>query len=178
MVTSAGRGHFEGRGTGGVSDLSVIYSGQDFSHRGDKDRYVLPANFRKTVALSSTGNTLLVSKHARRDCLIGFGESRRAGLQAQIDREYELALAAGKPFDRDLAYFQAFEATPITFDNSGRFVIPKHLRDLVGIASGIYFHGSGPFFTLWAPAVLEAQAGPEWASARAACAHFATKAGR
>ena len=57
-----------------------------------------------------------------------------------------------------------------SFDNSGRFVIPAHLKKLVGITGSIFIQGSGPFFTLWAPDVLAAQVGPQWASAQAACA--------
>ena len=141
------------------------------SPKGDKDRYVLPASFRRTVTESSAGkNLLLVAKHEKWDCLIGYGESRRDGLLDQIDREEQLAATARQPFDRDMRYFQLFDCTEITFDNSGRFIIPAHLRKLVGITGTIFFQGAGPFFTLWSPDVLAAQQGPQWASAQAACA--------
>ena len=81
-----------------------------------------------------------------------------------------MATRAGQPFDRDMRYFQMFDCAEIGFDNSGRFVIPAYLKELVGIAEGIYLQGSGPFFTLWSPAVLARQQGPQWASAQAACA--------
>ena len=149
----------------------VIYSGQGFSPKGDKDRYVLPASFRRTVTESSADkNLLLVSKHEKWNCLIGYGASRRDGLLAEIDRDYQVALGAGQPFDRDLRYFQLFDCTEISFDNSGRFVIPAHLKKLVGSTGSIFIQGSGPFFTLWSPDVLAAQEGPQWASAQAACA--------
>jgi len=151
--------------------LPVIFSGQGFSPKGDKDRFVLPAAFRKAVTESSAGkNLLLVSKHATWPCLIGYGLSRREGLLAQIDREEEMASRAGQPFDRDMRYFQLFDDVEIGFDNSGRFVIPAHLRKLAGIGEAIYAQGAGPFFTLWAPEVLSQQDGPQWASAQAACA--------
>ncbi len=148
----------------------VIYSGQGFSPKGDKERFVLPANFRKVVTDSSGGrNVMLVAKHHTWDCLVGFGESRRAGLLAEIDRDYELAIGAGQAFDRDMRYFQLFDCAEIAFDNSGRFVIPAHLKSLVGIDQAIYIQGSGPFFTLWSPDMLTEQRGPQWASAQAAC---------
>ncbi len=157
-----------------MSGVAVIYSGQGFAARGDKDRYLLPPNFRKQVTESSGGrNLLLVSKHIEWNCLVGFGESRRQGLLAGIDREYEIAMAAGRPFDRDMRYFQLFDCTEISFDNSGRMVIPAHLRALVGIEKQVYFQGAGPFFTLWAPDMLAAQQGPQWASAQSACANLA-----
>ena len=149
----------------------VIFSGQGFSPKGDKERHLLPASFRKGVSESSGGkNLLLVAKHPIWECLVGYGESRREGLMAEIDREYELALRAGQPFDRDMRYFQLFDCVEVGFDNSGRFIIPAHLKALVGITEGIYFQGSGPFFTLFAPDVLARQQGPQWASAQAACA--------
>ena len=162
---------FYRRGAAGVTGLPVIYSGQGFSPKGDKERYLLPAPFRKAVTESSAGkNLLLVAKHPTWECLVGYGESRRAGLMAEIDRDHELATRAGQPFDRDMRYFQMFDCAEIGFDNSGRFVIPAHLKALVGIGESIYLQGSGPFFTLWAPDVLARQQGPHWASAQAACA--------
>ena len=149
----------------------VIYSGQGFSPKGDKDRFVLPAGFRKSVTESSEGKgVLLVSKHDKWECLIGYGLSRRDGFEAQIDREEELAARTGQPFDRDLRSFQLYDSAEISFDGSGRFIIPAHLRNLGGIGDAIYYQGAGPFFTLWSPEVLARQEGPQWASAQAACA--------
>jgi len=156
-----------------VVDRVVIYSGQGFSPRGDKDRYVLPPAFRKAVTESSAGKPLLyVAKHHKWDCLVGFGESRREALMAEIDRDYTLAMQAGQAFDRDERMLQMFDCLEVSFDTSGRHVLPRHLRELVGISEAVYFQGAGPFFTLWAPAVLMAQDGPQWASAKAACAHL------
>ncbi len=164
-------GAFFRRGIAGVAGLPVIYSGQNLSPKGDKERFVLPAPFRKAVTESSAGKNLLyVSKHPVWDCLVGYGESRRDGLMAEIDRDHEMATRAGQPFDRDMRYFQLFDCAEVGFDNSGRFVIPAHLKALVGIGEHIFLQGSGPFFTMWAPDVVEKLEGPQWASAKAACA--------
>ena len=159
-----------------MSDRPVIYSGQGLSQRGDKDRFVLPPAFRKAVTegsgTESSANKPLfyAAKHHKWQCLVGFGESRRDGLLAEIDRDYELALRAGQPFDRDERMFQMFDCHEVGFDPSGRHVLPRHLRDLVSIQDAVFFQGSGLWFTLWAPEVLMAQVGPQWASAQAACA--------
>ena len=146
-------------------DRPVIYSGQGLSLRGDKDRFVLPPIFRKAVIESSAGKSMVyVAKHHSWDCLIGFGESRRAGLIDEIDR--------------DLRMFQEFDCNEVGFDPSGRHVLPRHLRDLVNITDAVYFQGSGPYFTLWSPDVLAAQAGPQWASAKAACASLLAEGGK
>ena len=172
------------RGNAGVSDRPVIYSGQGLSQRGDKDRFVLPPAFRKAVTEGATSKAgakplFYVAKHHKWQCLVGFGETRREGLLAEIDRDYELALKAGQPFDRDERMFQMFDCHEVGFDPSGRHVLPRHLRDLVAIGDTVFFQGSGLWFTLWAPDVLMAQAGPQWASAQAACASLmAEPAGR
>jgi MraZ protein len=148
----------------------VSYSGQGFSLKGDKERFVLPAGFRKAVRESSQNrNVLCLAKHDRWPCLIGFGLSRVAALEVQLDREEALAAQAGRDFDRDLRGFQLFDFTETGFDDSGRFVIPQHLRALGEVSGALYLQGAGPFFTLWSPAVLLAQDGPQWASAQAAC---------
>ena len=66
---------------------------------------------------------------------------------------------------------QLFGFQELPFDDSGRFVMPDHLRILGKIEDGLYFQGGGRFFTLWNPVEL-AQMGDDWAGAKAACASF------
>lgn len=144
------------------------YSGQAYSPAGDKSRFVLPPLFRKAVKESSGARTLCLAKHDRWNCLTGFGLSRKEELDAQLDREEELAYKVGREFDRDLRAMQLFGFVEIPFDDSGRFVMPDHLRALGHVNDGLYFQGAGRFFTIWAPDQLSAM-GPEWESAKAAC---------
>lgn len=74
-------------------------------------------------------------------------------------------------FDRDVRAAQLFGFEQLSFDDSGRFVMPEYLRDLGKITDGLYFQGSGRMFLVWAPGELE-RTGPEWKSARAACARL------
>ena len=144
------------------------YSGQAYSPVGDKSRYVLPPLFRKAVKESSDSKTLCLAKHDRWECLIGFGLSRKNELDEQLDREEERALRLNRDFDRDLRASQLFGFSELPFDDSGRFVMPDHLRALAGIEDGLYVQSAGRFFTLWNPDKLAAM-GPEWESAKAAC---------
>ncbi|MBI1403468.1 MAG: division/cell wall cluster transcriptional repressor MraZ [Porphyrobacter sp.] len=147
------------------------YSGQAYSPAGDKGRFVLPAAFRKAVKDSSAGNRVLcLAAHDRFDCLVGFGLSRTEQLHAQLDREEERAIRLGLPdFDREVRAQQLFGFEQLPFDDSGRFVMPEHLRDLGHVEDGLYFQGAGEFFFIWNPAEL-ARMGPEWKGAQAACA--------
>jgi len=147
------------------------YSGQAYSPAGDKGRFVLPPLFRKAVKDSSEGRVLCLAKHPLWNCLTGFGLSRKGELDAQLDREEELAARLDKAFDRDTRASQLFGFSELPFDDSGRFVMPDHLRSLGNVEEGLYFQGGGRFFTLWNPEEL-AKMGDEWASAKAACASF------
>ncbi|RKF21296.1 division/cell wall cluster transcriptional repressor MraZ [Altericroceibacterium spongiae] len=150
------------------------YSGQAFSLRGEKSRYVLPPAFRKPVTESSDGRILCLAKHERWNCLTGFGLSRRGELETQIDREEERALRLGRDFDRDMRAMQLYGFSQLPFDASGRFVMPDHLAELGRLEKGVFFQGAGSFFLLWNPEELY-QMGPGWEPAQAACRQLETE---
>lgn len=158
------------RGTGRVSAFAG-YNGQAYSPAGDKGRFVLPPAFRKAVKESSGGaKTLCLAAHDRFDCLVGFGLSRHAKLEAQLEREEERAIRLGlADFDRDVRAQQLFGYAQLPFDDSGRFVMLDHLRQLGKVSEGLFFQGAGDFFFIWNPDEL-ARMGPEWKSAQATCA--------
>ena len=47
-------------------------------------------------------------------------------------------------------------ATPVSFDGAGRFVLPQGLRKLVGIGDHALFWGNIDYFEIWDPARLRA----------------------
>lgn len=147
------------------------YSGQAFSPAGDKGRFVLPPAFRKAVKESSGGaRTLCLAAHDRFDCLVGFGLSRIEKLHAQLDSEEERAIRMGiAAFDREVRAQQLFGFEQLPFDDSGRFVMPEHLRDLGKVGAGLYFQGAGDFFFIWNPEEL-ARMDAAWKGAQASCA--------
>lgn len=145
------------------------FVGQGFSPRGEKGRYVLPADFRADI-FAASGNTrvLCLDKHPRLPCLVGFGLSRKAEFAAEIDREEEKHLRLGKDFDRDMAEGQVYGFHSASYDESGRFILPNHLAELGEVEDGLYFQGGGRQITIWNPNIL-AQQGPGWAAAQAGC---------
>lgn len=160
-----------------VATRQVIYSGQGFSLRGEKGRFVLPPAFRKAVAESSDGKVLCLARHERWNCLTGFGLSRSAELEAQIEREEENAIRRGIDFDPDLRRIQLFGFAELPFDSSGRFVMPDHLAGLGGLEESVFYQGAGNFFTLWNPEELY-RMGEGWEGAQAACRALAGEAAR
>ncbi len=152
------------------------YSGQALTLLGDKGRYVIPSDFRKTVKESSGGNrTLCLAKHDRWECLVGFGLSREAELEAQLDREEDGALRLGREYDRELRAIQLFGFEKIPFDDSGRFTMPDFIKSDGGIDDALFFRGGGRFFTIWNPEIL-AQQSDEFRTLKAGCASLLTEA--
>lgn len=153
------------------------YSGQGFSLRGEKGRYVLPPSFRKTIAPTDDDPRILcLANHDRWSCLTGFSRARTQAFPAQLDREEESALRLGREFDREMRSMQLWTFTEIPFDASGRFVLPDHMADLGAIAEGICFLGGGDNFTMWNPERLY-DMGAGWEGPQAICRKLAGDAG-
>src|SRR5687767_8765418 len=105
------------RGHEDVAKAPAGYSGQGFSPRGDKGRYVLPPAFRNAIASGPKDDrTLCLAKHDRWNCLIGFGLVRTESFESQLDREEGNAVKLGKDFDRELRSTQLWSFTEVSFD--------------------------------------------------------------
>jgi len=102
--------------------------------RGEKDRFVLPAKFRKVVEESSGARRLFVSRISQFDCLVGYGISRQLEIDAEPARK-QLKLEGVDPdFDMELEEMDGSGTVhEMSFDASGRFVFPRTARLLAEI---------------------------------------------
>ena len=137
------------RGRAEVSEAFQGYSGQAFSLRSEKGRFTLPPAFRNAVKLSTEDRTLCLTAHERWPCLVGFGTERVKEFEAILDREEESAFKFGRDFDRDTRAIQLNSFATMPFDDSGRFIMPEHIRNLGKIGDELFFQGGGRFFTVW-----------------------------
>jgi MraZ protein len=166
----------------GASELAagpVTYLGQGFSLKGDKDRFVLPADVRRVITQASENqDVMMVARHEEWDCLIACGTTYIDQLADEIRAEHEAAVKNGQKSDRARRslIFGLFQ--PVSFDKSGRFTLSAQQRQLGSITDSIYFHGAMDYFTIWAPEVLAKQDGPEWIGPRISCAGYAAAPGR
>lgn len=151
---------------------AIVYSGAAFSAIDDKGRVAIPAEFRSLVEDSSGGRSLLITRHPTDDCLIGLGESRKQEMLDEIDREEEVALRRGEPFDRNRAARNKFSVLQkVSFDASGRFVMPPMLRAIAGLTDHVFMFGEGFHFCIWSPEKL-LHAGDEYRDAKLAAQYF------
>lgn len=155
------------------------YWGQGYSPRGDKHRFVLPADFRSDVKTASAGQRVLcLDKHPKLPAMVGFGLDRPKFFHVEMEEEKIRARDEGEAFSRELFKAQLSGFRRVSFDESGRFVLPAYLEELVTVDGGLYFHGGGNYFTIWPPEALFAMPA-EWdaikASCRALMAEFSAK---
>lgn len=156
-------------GAGKLETRRVRYNGQGFSLKGEKDRFVLPPDFRKALKDSGQGEKVLcLQLHPDLKCLVAFGLSREDEFDAQLDREEEAALRLGQSFNRVLRSSQLFGFVKVPFDDSGRFVLPPRFVKGANIDDRLYFQGAGAEFLIFNPAEL-AELGADWRHAQLAC---------
>lgn len=123
--------------------------------RGEKDRFVLPAKFRKVVEESSSARRLFVSRFSQFDCLVGYGESRQLQIDSEADRKQAKLEGIDPHFNMELEEMDgAGTVEEMSFDASGRFVFPKAARLLAGIGDEAMLIGVGPQFQIWSPEKL------------------------
>ncbi|MEP3916290.1 MAG: division/cell wall cluster transcriptional repressor MraZ, partial [Parasphingorhabdus sp.] len=73
----------------------------------------------------------------------------------EIDKQWEAAIARGDAFDKDAAGARKFSSLQdLSFDASGRFILPTQLREIGQLDSHVLFHGIGTTFCLWNPQIL------------------------
>lgn len=145
------------------------YWGQGFSPRGEKNRFVLPTDFRSKVKESSGNSRILcLDKHAKLPAMVGFGLDRTKYFPTELEVEKARAKDEGEVFSLELFMAQLSGFRRANFDESGRFVLPAYLSEMVSVDDGLYFHGGGNYFTIWPPAALFAMP-PEWDTIKASC---------
>lgn len=151
------------------TQAAMQYWGQGFSPRGDKHRFVLPADFRSAVKEASGNNRILcLDKHTSLPAMVGFGLDRTRYFHIELEEEKQQAKEDGKAFSRELFMAQLSGFRRTNFDESGRFVLPAYLSEMVCVEGGLYFHGGGNYFTIWPPEVLFAMPA-EWDTIKASC---------
>lgn len=152
-----------------MSGSPAEYWGKGFSPRGDKNRFVLPPDFRNTVKDASGGDRVLcLDKHQELPCLVGFGLSRAQQFIDLVAEEKASKAAAGVPFNAELMLLKFGGFERVNFDESGRFILPEFLAEAAEVKDGLYFQGSGVHVTIWAPEVLFAM-DSNWDIVKANC---------
>jgi MraZ protein len=132
----------------------VVYAGSGVSGVDAKGRTTIPAELRDSVQQSSGANSVCISRHSSLPCLIGFGGAERLKLRADIETQWQSAVARGESFDRELAGATASSIFETAFEPSGRFVLSPMLRHFGKIDDSAFFFGATTHFMLWNPSIF------------------------
>lgn len=129
-------------------------------HKVDsKGRVSIPASFRRVLESgdpdwkSGTNPTLvIVYGGSTRDYLECFTIDAMADVEERI-------LKMGRGDKRRLALSRLYlqQSLDSSVDETGRLVLPKDLRDKIGLASMAFFAGKGDTFEIWQPDMYETQ---------------------
>lgn len=127
-----------------------------WTHRVDaKGRVSLPADFRKILENIGSSHVVVIPQMKHPDYHVVFS-------QTGYDKEVEGFEKAERDTDDHEALAQVIQssARPIAFDEVGRMVLPKELRDQIGLSDEVRFVGRGSTFQLWEPAKHAAYQAP------------------
>jgi MraZ protein len=133
-----------------VAEISA-FLGSALTTIDPKGRMAIPAIFRNPIITSSSGESSVVfSYNAQAQCLQGYGTERLSALLAQMRRREELANESGEEFRTEIVGGPRFNATAtISFDGSGRLILPKMLVAMAKIEKHVFFSGNGTDFSVW-----------------------------
>ena len=120
-------------------------------HRLDgKGRVSLPAGFRRVIEGQGGGDILYVLPGAdREEALTVYSEQ----IYDQVMDAFYDQYPENHPDYEAAAARYVTNAEQIQLDPAGRFVIPRHLRDRLGLDEEVAFVGYGNRFQLWEPRV-------------------------
>ena len=115
-----------------------------------KGRISVPASFRASVAGDSFMGVVLYRSFTN-NCIEGLSMARMEQMAAAADKI--------GVFDSELDDLSAMlfaDARPLTFDVTGRIVIPNELLQHAGITDKAVFVGRGNSFQIWNPDAFRA----------------------
>ncbi|WP_373487078.1 division/cell wall cluster transcriptional repressor MraZ [Blastomonas sp.] len=116
-----------------------------------KGRMAIPASFRNPIIYGSKGDSVVMfSFNAEAQCLQGSGTERVNALVEHMQRRELTAFENGENFRTEVVGGPRFTSTfPVTFDGSGRLILPRMLVALAKIEKQVFFAGNGSDFSVW-----------------------------
>ena len=144
--------------------VGEIFFGNALSALDAKSRASLPADFRSTLdkrarrahepGQPAPDRLIRLVEHPRHPCLQGFDPLHEQTLMAQLE-ERVAQMDGVDPIDAlDDELLESFGAAmSISYDPSGRFVLPGPLRKVAGLELGgtAFFVAAGQTFQIWNP---------------------------
>lgn len=147
---------------------STAFSGAALTAIDLKGRLAIPATFRNPLIATSKNERWVVFQPMIEDeCIQCFGTDRMDSLFEAVKRREALAIENGEMFDSRKTGGPTFTGLkPISFDASGRLILPPILRAAAGIEDLVFFAGNAVDFTMWNPYKLLERTEPQYKEAQ------------
>lgn len=130
-----------------------LFHGFSLSAIDGKGRVAMPAAMRSAIEKNSGEERLVIAKHPKDPCLIGYGRDYLRRAHGKLDQAEAARVAAGGEIDYN-AKRRAFALTEeVPFDKSGRFVMPAFFAARASLDGLAMFIGWGDYFEIWNPEV-------------------------
>jgi MraZ protein len=117
-----------------------MFLGQYHHSLDSKDRLTVPSRFREALE-----KTFFITMGFDKNLLV-LPEANFAVLSQSLQDK-----SLTNPLTRDLRRLIFANAFPVEVDAAGRILIPKHLRDLVGISNEVVLVGQDDYIEVWSP---------------------------
>ena len=126
------------------SGMSLFLSSYE-NRLDNKGRISVPASFRASVANEKFAGVVLFRSFTN-NCIEGFSMSRMEQMASATD---QMGIFDSETDDLSAMLFA--DARPLTFDVTGRIIIPSDLLTHAGITDRAVFVGRGNSFQIWNP---------------------------
>ena len=119
----------------------AVYQGAALTAIDPKGRLAIPASFRNPILKSSHNEKkVILAKNSRLPCLTGYGTSYREELLQIVRNSREQADGGAHNFRSEYVGAAIFTLSDeVSFDASGRLILPPMLRDAAGITGAAIF---------------------------------------
>lgn len=138
--------------------MTQWFRGESVHKVDSKGRVSIPALFRRVLEAADPDwtdglqpNLVVVYGGANQRYLECYTVNAMNEVSAKIS-----ALPRGTKRRRALERIFGGQSLPTQTDDTGRLVLPAHLREKIGISDKAYFTASGDTFQIWAPEAFEA----------------------
>lgn len=130
------------------------YFAGSYLHKVDaKGRVSLPVAFRKTLTRLESEHIVIVPQYFSPDFHVGLSQAGHEAAISAVEQNAEL-----DPEDRrEMLSALVADAHLLVPDEAGRIVLPRELREALGLKGEALFKGLGSHFEIWNPERHEAR---------------------
>lgn len=124
------------------------YFAGSYTHKVDaKGRVSLPVAFRKTLGKLDSEHIVIVPQYFGPDYHVGLSQAGHEAAIAAVERRTDIDAEER----REMLSALVADAHLLVPDEAGRIVLPRELRDALGLTGEALFKGLGSHFEIWHP---------------------------